>query len=73
VVWKKGNIHIMGRKDIEQAKPELAQFLKNFFFTDQQLADLMLMVEESKEDVEVVARKWMESHPDLVSKWIPQS
>ena len=70
-MWKKGNIHIMGRKNLEQDKPELAQFLKNYFFTDAQLSDLMLKVEESDEDIEVVARQWMNDHPDVVSSWIP--
>lgn len=70
-MWKSGNIHIMGRKDIETDKPELAQFLKNFHLTNDQLSDLMLKVEESDEDVEMVARQWMTDNPQLVSQWIP--
>ncbi len=73
IMWKKGNIHIMGRKNIETDKPELAQFLKNMFFTDAQLADLMLQVEESDQDVSVVARGWMMDHPDVINSWIPQN
>ncbi len=70
-VWGKGNIHIMGRKNLEQDKPELAQFLKNMSFTDAQLADLMLQVEESDQDVEIVARQWMQENMDLINSWIP--
>ena len=73
VMWKKGNIHIMGRKNIEQDKPELAQFLRNFKFTDAQLADLMLKVNESDEDISVVAKKWMNNNMDLVNSWIPEN
>lgn len=73
VVWKQGNIHIMGRKDLEDDKPELAQFLRNMMFTDAQLSDLMLKVEESDEDVEEVARQWMHDHEDLVQSWIPST
>ncbi len=72
MIWEEGNIHIMGRKDIEQDKPELAQFLKNMFFTDAQLSDLMLQVEQSDEDVETVARQWMNDNEDVIMSWIPQ-
>ncbi|MCF7803341.1 MAG: glycine betaine ABC transporter substrate-binding protein [Candidatus Marinimicrobia bacterium] len=71
MMWKPGNIHIMGRLNIEEDKPELAQFLKNFHFTDAQLADLMVKVEQSDQDVEVVARNWMNNNMDLVNSWIP--
>jgi len=72
-VWGMGNIHIMGRKTLEQDKPELAQFLKNLSFTDAQLGDLMLKVKNSDEDVSVVARQWMNDNPDVVNAWIPQN
>ena len=71
-LWTQGNIHIMGRKDIEQDKPELAQFLKNMFFTDEQLGDLMLKVRESDADVSEVARQWMNDNPDVINNWLPQ-
>jgi glycine betaine/proline transport system substrate-binding protein len=72
IMWQEGNIHIMGRKDLMEDKPQLAQFLKNMFFTNEQLADLMLKVNESDEDVEVVARQWMNDHEQLVEGWLPQ-
>jgi len=71
MLWKKGDIHIMGRKNIEQDKPELAQFLSNMNFTDPQLADLMLKVNESDQDISVVAKDWMNNHMDLINSWIP--
>jgi glycine betaine/proline transport system substrate-binding protein len=71
-VWKKGNIHIMGRKDIETDKPELAAFLKNMYFTDAQLADLMLAVEKSPQDITKAIDSWMASNEDLVDSWIPE-
>ncbi len=70
VVWKEGNIHIMGRLGLDQDKPELAQFLRNYFFTDEQLSDLMLAMREG-EDQEAVARTWMNEHPELVESWLP--
>jgi glycine betaine/proline transport system substrate-binding protein len=72
MMWKKGNIHIMGRKNLEQDKPELAQFLKNMFFTDAQLGDLMVKVKDSDQDVETVAREWMMANEELIDSWIPE-
>lgn len=71
VMWKPGNIHIMGRLNLEEDKPELAQFLKNIQFTDAQLGDLMLKVKESDADVADVARQWMNDNMDVVNSWIP--
>lgn len=73
VIWKKGHIDIIGRKNLEKDKPELAQFLKNMHFTDAQLSDLMLKVEDSKQDIDSVVHKWMDDHTDLINSWIPKS
>jgi glycine betaine/proline transport system substrate-binding protein len=72
VLWAEGNIHIMGRKGIWEDKPELAKFLTNMQLTPRQLSDLMLAVEEGGGDVAVVARQWMDAHPEVVSAWIPE-
>ncbi len=70
-VWGDENIHIMGREGLREDKPELAQFLENMFFTTDQLADLMLQVEQSDDDVMDVARDWMHQNEDLILSWIP--
>ncbi len=72
MMWKKGNIHIMGRKTLEQDKPELFNFLKNLSFTDAQLSDLMVKIQESNQDVETVAREWMNNNMQVVDSWIPK-
>ncbi len=72
-IWEKGDIHILGRKNIRQDKPELAQFLSNMFFTHEQLADLMVKVKESDQDIETVVTEWMNNHPDVINAWIPES
>ena len=69
-VWGSGNIHIMGRQDLEEDKPELAQFLRNYFFTDAQLSDLMIAMRD-EDDLEAVARQWAAEHQYLVQSWIP--
>lgn len=72
MMWETGNIHMMGRADLEEDKPELAQFLRNMFFTEEQLADIMLAVEESDRDVADVTRDWMYENEELVESWIPE-
>jgi len=62
----------MGRQNLEQDKPELAQFLKNMHFTEEQLADLMLTVEQSDGDVAEVTNEWMNEHEELINSWIPE-
>lgn len=71
VMWKQGNIEIIGRAGLEEEKPELAQFLKNMFVTDPEISDLMVQIQESDEDVAVVAKAWMEANEDVVADWIP--
>lgn len=70
-IWKKGNIEIIGRAGLEEDKPELAQFLKNMYVTDGEISDLMVQIQDSDEDVSVVAKAWMEANGDVVADWIP--
>lgn len=72
-IWGAGNIHIMGRSNLESEKPELAQFLRNMEFTTDELADLMLHVNESENDVEEATMEWMMENEDVVEDWIPSS
>lgn len=72
MMWETGNIHIMGRQNLEEDKPELAQFLSNMHFTEEQLGDLMLAVNESDQDVSQVTMEWMNEHEELINSWIPE-
>jgi glycine betaine/proline transport system substrate-binding protein len=72
VIWEKGNIHIMGRKNIKEDKPELAQFLSNMFFTTEEVGSLMLAVRESDADPIESTREWMEENQDVWQDWIPE-
>ncbi|MDR9418032.1 glycine betaine ABC transporter substrate-binding protein [Gracilimonas sp.] len=71
VVWETGNIHIMGRQNLAQEKPQLAEFLSNMHLTDAELADLMVAINQSDEDNEAVARQWMQENQDVIEEWIP--
>lgn len=70
-LWGTGQIHIMGRQDLAMDKPALANFLANMELTDPELADLMVAINESDEDNEVVARQWMMDNEDVIEDWIP--
>lgn len=70
-LWGTGQIHIMGRQDLAMDKPALANFLANMELTDAELADLMVAINESDEDNEVVARQWMMDNEDVIEDWIP--
>jgi glycine betaine/proline transport system substrate-binding protein len=73
IMWEKDNIKILGRSGIQEEKPELAQFLSNMYFTDAQLSDLMLKVQESEDDVLDVTRQWMNDNPTVIAAWLPES
>lgn len=70
--WKTGAIHIMGRKNLKEDKPELATFLSNMYLTDTELADLMVKINNSDKSKEEVAREWLANNEDVINEWIPE-
>ena len=70
-VWKPENIHILGRLGLDEDKPELANFLRAFHLTTDELGDLMVKVEDAGGDAETVARQWMLDHPGVIQRWLP--
>jgi glycine betaine/proline transport system substrate-binding protein len=73
MVWKPGNIHIMGRKDLEKDKPTLAAFLRKMKLSDKDLSNLMIAIKESGDGPEKAARAWMKANEAVVSVWVPAS
>ena len=72
MMWKSGNIHIMGREDLREEKPALATFRENMYFTDEQLADLMLNVRNAGDaSIADVVAEWMEQNESLINGWLP--
>jgi len=73
-MWEKGDIHIMGRKNLKEEKPELAKFLTNMKLTDSELADLMVAIKNNEDkDKIAVAKEWMKNNERVVEAWIPES
>lgn len=66
------SIHKVTRKGLSEDKPDVAEFLKNFKLSDEELGDLMGAIEDSKDEPLEVAREWMKSHEDLINKWLPE-
>lgn len=60
-------IHSLGRKDFTKDFPEVAEMVKGFRLTSEQLSDLEnLMINENKgKDNEKSARTWLEKNPDV--------
>ncbi len=52
--------------------PEVANFLKNFSMTEDQLLSLMLAIDESDDDAYDVAADWVRDNQPLVDSWIPR-
>jgi len=62
----------IARVGFEDDHPAVAQFLRNFELTGEQLASLMNTMRES-EDEYSAARQWKEDNPSVVEAWMPAS
>jgi glycine betaine/proline transport system substrate-binding protein len=69
-VWGMGNIHIKGRKNLREEKPELATFLENMSLSTGELGSLMVAINESDKNTLEAARDWMNENEDTVADWI---
>lgn len=69
-VWGKGNIHIFGRKNLEQDKPELYNFLKNMHLSNEAMGRLLVAYKDADDPLEM-AKKWVADNPDAWADWIP--
>lgn len=63
----------VARPGFSEDMPEVADLLKNFSMTEDQLLSLMLAIDESDDDALDVASDWMRDNGPLVDSWIPRS
>lgn len=63
----------VARPDFTEDMPEVADLLKNFSMTEDQLLSLMLAIDESDDDALDVASDWMRENGPLVESWLPRS
>lgn len=66
------HIDTIARKGFEKDMPDVANFLKNFQMTDEELGSLMGEIADSDKDALEVAKEWMNKHEELVNSWIPK-
>ena len=62
-------IHTIVRKGLEQDHPDAYQFLDRFYWTPDDMAQVMVDIQEGM-DPEEAARKWIEANGDKVDAWV---
>lgn len=62
-------IKTYSRKSFVKDHPELAKFFSKVHFDDENMADLLTKMEDSK-DKETTAKKWVKDHSELVKLWL---
>jgi len=63
----------VARPGFTEDMPEVANFMKNFSLTEDQLLSLMLAIDESDDDAYDVAADWVRDNGPLVDSWIPRN
>lgn len=66
------NLRKVARPGFSEDMPEVADFLKNFSLTQEQLLSLMLAIDESDADAYDVAADWARENATLVASWLPR-
>ncbi|MGO4540860.1 glycine betaine ABC transporter substrate-binding protein [Paenibacillus sp. 2TAB19] len=62
-------IHTVARKGLKDDLPEAYAFLDAFNWTPDEMADVMIQIQEGKSP-EDAAKQWVEQNPDKVNAWI---
>ena len=63
--------YIVTRKGFTEERPGFKEFLGNFYFTEEQMSDLMLLLEK-EDDVDAAAKIWYEENKELIQSWMPE-
>ncbi len=68
------NIHTIARDGVNDDFPELVEFFENFYLDSEELGDLMGMIEDHRDDEDIVdiARMWMDDNEDVWTAWLPE-
>ena len=62
-------IHTIVTPDLEQRAPEAFRFLDRFYWTPDDMAAVMVMIQDGMEPMEA-AREWLKQNPDKVDAWL---
>ncbi len=55
--------------DLEERYPDVFRFLDNFFWTPEEMGEVMIYIEEGMEPIDA-ARQWISENPDRLNEWI---
>lgn len=66
------SLHTLARTGFTEDHPEAAEFFENFHFTDDELSDLIMKLEDGGDDKLKSAEKWINENEELVESWIPK-
>ncbi|MCJ7934987.1 MAG: glycine betaine ABC transporter substrate-binding protein [Chryseobacterium sp.] len=65
-------IKTYARKSFGKDHPELAKFFSKLHFDDENMADLLMKMEQSK-NKEATAKEWVEEHSELIQLWLDKN
>lgn len=55
--------------DLEERHPDVFSFLDSFFWTPEEMGEVMIYIEEGMEPMDA-ARQWIADNPDRVNEWL---
>ncbi|TMW70108.1 glycine betaine ABC transporter substrate-binding protein [Alteribacter natronophilus] len=62
------DIHTMVRTDLESDMPEAYEVLDNFYWTEEDMGEIMVAINEGQDEAEAAA-EWVENNQDTVAEW----
>jgi len=62
-------IKTYSRKSFSKDHPELARFFSKLHFDDENMSDLLMKMEQSK-NKEATAKEWVKDHQELIQSWL---
>lgn len=65
-------IKTYSRKSFAKDHPELAKFFSRLHFDDENMSDLLMKMEQSK-NKETTAKEWVEDHSELIQSWLDKN
>ena len=61
----------MASGQLEEKAPDVFAFLSNFTITTEDQLSMLPSAEIDGEDIEVVAKEWIDTHQDVWQAWLP--
>lgn len=63
-------IHTLARNGLEEDNPEAYKLIDQFEWDVEDMESIMYEANETGEDIETIAKRWVEENEDKVAKWI---